>query len=209
MLQLDFQGFVKVCNMYSVYQCVIAQYGDRDQSAVVLPEIPAPGDAGIAVGRRGDGLGEVGVGKPGKRGDEDFVRGVLIVFCDASLLFGVFLCLHCVGQIPGKWHAAVQCTVAVGLVFQRDGVGGSAVVKFDDAVTIYPLAKFRNAVGSPRYTVAEGEEERKILLFDSLCKFCDVDVDGEPYIGVGKAVEIVEVVSSFVAVHVDASVIQW
>lgn len=47
------------------------------------------------------------------------------------------------------------------------------------------------------------------MLFDSLRKFCDVDVDCEAHVGVGKAVEIVKVVSSFVAVHVDASVIQW
>lgn len=135
--------------MYSVYQCVIAQYGDWYQGAVALSEISAPGDAGIAVGGGGDGLGEVGVGEPGEGGDEELVRGVLVVFCDASFLLCVFLCLYCVGQVPGKWHVAVQCTVAVGLVLQSNGVGGLAVVKFYDSVFVYPLAKFRDAVGGP------------------------------------------------------------
>ena len=101
------QSVIERRDVDTVHQGVVAEDGDREQNAPLGGVVPAPGDAGVAVGGAGDRLDKARVGHPGEGGDEEQAQRLLGALLDAAPGLGLFLGLGGIGEVLEEGLAAV------------------------------------------------------------------------------------------------------
>ena len=155
--------------MQTVYQCVVAEKGNREKGPCSLPAVTPPSNPGIGVGGRRRGLHNAIIGDPRQGGDKQKRQRLLLCsILQALPALRCLLGLYRLRQIFLKWFFTAQHAVAVGPIRQGHRVGGWAVLIFYNLTLPNSLPKLWNLIGRPGDAVEEREEERAALFLYAL-----------------------------------------
>ena len=196
---------VKIADLPSVHQSVVAQYRDRHGHAAALRLILSPNETGIAVRRDGRRLSHGSVMHPRHGGHIEIwqqVRGILL---DGAVT-GRFL-LHRAGRLQERHEIvpAVQLAIGVSSILPRHGVGSGTPRIFQNLPIFDPLTEGGHPVGRSGCTPQKRQEERHAAFLLPMIKLRNIHLNRHAHIGIAHGQKIVKVLRPGIGAQVDMS----